>query len=70
MTVDLKKVSTYYDCPKLNYEDSRVVKQIVQPNDNFIMIDIKSGYHHVPVATQSQHYLGIYWQGRPYVWQL
>ena len=69
LITDLRRVNEYCDCSKLCYEDINTVKHVVKPNDYIITVDVKSGYHHLPVAVAFQKYLGIRWNNTTYVWQ-
>ena len=43
---------------------------IIQKDDQLVTIDLKDGFHHVPIAKQFKKYLGIYWKGQYFVWQV
>ena len=62
--MDLRRINQ--SCEELNfqYEDINTVIDYVQPHDQLITLDIKNGYHHIPVALEHQQYLGISFQGR------
>ena len=68
--MDLRRINQ--SCEELNfqYEDINTVIDYVQPHDQLITLDIKNGYHHIPVALEHQQYLGISFQGRYFVWQV
>ena len=70
LIVDLRRINQ--SCEELNfqYEDINTVIDYVQPHDQLITLDIKNGYHHIPVALEHQQYLGISFQGRYFVWQV
>ena len=44
---------------RFQYEDIKCVLDIVRPHDQLITLDIKDGFYHIPVSTQSQKYLGF-----------
>lgn len=70
LIVDLRLINQSCDPPKFQYEDINTVIEYVQPHDLLITLDIKNGFHHIPVALDHQQYLGISYQGRYFVWQV
>lgn len=68
LIVDLRKLNSSINCPKFQYEDINTVVKLVQPGDHLITVDIKSGFHHIPVHENFQTFLGIQWKGKFYVW--
>ena len=57
MVIDLLRVNSYVAAPKFCSEDIRTVCSEIQFGDNLITIDLKNGYHHVPVS--NEHHMVI-----------
>ena len=70
MVIDLRRVNSYVAAPKFRSEDIRTVCSEIQFGDNLITIDLKNGYHHVPVSNEHQTYLGFRWKGVYYSWRV
>ena len=70
LIVDLRLINDSCEVPKCQYEDITTVTQYIKPNDYLVSLDIKNGYHHIPVAPEFQQYLGISFRNRFYVWQV
>lgn len=70
LIVDLRVINSICCVPKFQYEDITTVTEYIQPDDYLVSLDIKNGYHHIPVALEHQQYLGICFQERYYVWQV
>jgi len=49
-------------------EDIRKVKLLLQPGDWMTSIDLKDGFHHIPIHREHQQYLGMTWRGQTYAW--
>ena len=43
------------------YENLRTIRDIIQENNFLITFDLKSGYHHIPIAEEHHKYLGFEW---------
>ncbi len=70
LIVDLRRINQACHAPKFQYEDINNVIDYIQPHDLLITVDIKNGYHHIPVALEHQQFLGISFRGRYFVWQV
>ena len=57
----MRHVNKYLTVAKFRYENSRAVRDIIEENDYFSTFDLKSGYHHIPIAKEHQKYLGFAW---------
>jgi len=68
MIVDLRTVNQYVRTPKFTMEDIRSVKNIIRSKDFMTSIDLKDGFHHIPIRKEHQKYLGMTWNGRFYTW--
>jgi len=70
LIVDLRAINNSCVVPRFQYEDINTASEYIQPNDYLISLDIKNGYHHIPVSPEHQQYLGISFQNHYYVWQV
>jgi len=68
LIIDLRHLNAHCEAPSFVYEDINTVLQLVSPGDQLVTFDIKSGFHHVPIAPESQSYLGFQWRGKFYYW--
>ena len=70
LIVDLRRINTFCEVPKFCYDDIDTLSEYIQPNDYIVTVDLKNGYHHVPVFEPHQQYLGIYFEGQFYTWSV
>jgi ribonuclease HI len=49
-------------------EDIKTVKELIQPNDYAVSVDLKSAYNHVTVHPSLRPYLGFVFNGNSYVY--
>jgi hypothetical protein len=70
LIVDLRLINQLCETPKFRNEDIGTVIDIVQPHDLLITLDLKNGFHHIPIAVKHQQFLGFHFQGRYFVWQV
>ena len=49
-------------------EGIKIVAELKEENDILMTVDVKDGFHHIPLHRDSQTYVGISWKGRYYVW--
>ena len=70
LIVDLRVINQACDVPKFQYEDINTVVEYIQPHDLLVTLDIKNGFHHIPMALEHQQFLGISFRGRYFVWQV
>lgn len=68
LIIDLRHLNEHCSPPKFVYEDIRTVKQIVKYQDVGVTIDLKNGFHHVPVHSDYKQYLGFKWDNEYYQW--
>ncbi len=68
LIVDLRRINTFCDVPKFRYDDIDTLSEFINPNDYIVTVDLKNGFHHIPVSENHQQYLGICFQGQYYVW--
>lgn len=70
LITDLRQLNSHIQVPKFRYEDIQTVTNLIKPNDQMITLDIKSGFHHIPIAEQDRDKLGISFKGRFYRWRV
>ena len=58
---DLRRLNTYFETPSYRNEDIRDAMKLIKGKDMFVTIDIKDGFHHVPIATAYIDHLGFRW---------
>lgn len=67
---DLRYVNDYCSAPSFRYEDITFLKDVIHTGDKLTSVDLKDGFHHVPVHRDFQDFLGFQWCGHYYVWQV
>ena len=70
LITDLRKLNSSCKVHSFINEDINNVKNIVQPDDNLITIDIRKGFFHIPVHENYRKYLGFAWRKQCYVWNV
>jgi hypothetical protein len=68
MILDLRRLNSYIATPRFAMEDIRKVRPLLQTGDFMTSIDLKDGFHHVPIHPDHQQHLGMSWQGQSYCW--
>ena len=53
LILDLREVNKYCEVPKFNYSDINSVIEIIEPKDQLVTLDIKSGFHHLKIHKDS-----------------
>ena len=59
LVLDLRHINKYVKQQKFKYENLATVAEMFEQGFYFGTFDLKSGYHHVPIAKQDQQYLII-----------
>ena len=67
LVVNLRHLNRFLWKQKFKYEDLRVAMLLLEKNDFLFSFDLKSGYHHVDIASEHWKYLGFSWEDRFYV---
>lgn len=68
LIVDMRRVNSFIDAPKFSMEDIRKLRPLLQKGDWMTSLDLKDGFHHVPVHPQHQRHLGMRWKDKTYIW--
>ena len=68
LIVDLRRLNSVSETPKFQYESISTVCDQVRPHDSLFTLDIKNGFHHIPVHSDHRKFLGIHWKGHWYQW--
>ena len=67
LVINLRYINYFLWKEKFKYEDMRTVLLLLEKEDFLCTFDLKSGYHHVDIHTQSQLFLGFTWEQSYYV---
>ena len=67
---DLRQLNSVCQPPKFIYENIDTALELVHYKDEFISVDLKNGFHHVPVNLNDRKYLGFSWEGIYYQWNV
>ena len=68
LVIDCRHINSSMVKPSFSQEGITVVSQLIQEEDILMTIDVKDGFHHIPLHQESQSYVGIYWKGKFYAW--
>ena len=70
LIIDLRQVNEHIQSEKFQYECIETVCEYIQAKDKLITLDLKNGFHHVPIVRCDHKYLGFKWRSTYYVWQV
>ena len=59
--MDLRYVKSNLQKKSIKYEDWKVAISYFEVGAYMFTFDLKSGYHHIEVATDDQSYIGFSW---------
>ena len=65
---DLSYLNEHCITSGFQYEDIRTVKKCIRSGDQMFTIDLKDGFHHVPILPNFRDYFGFQWRGVYYRW--
>ena len=68
LVLDCRHVNKYIECPTFSQEGIDSVADQIEDGGELITIDLKNGFHYVPVKRRYQKYLGFKWKGECFVW--
>ena len=61
LILDLRYVNSHLQKKSIKYEDWKVAISYFEVGAYMFTFDLKSGYHHIEVATDDQSYIGFSW---------
>ena len=61
LILDLRYVNSHLQKKSIKYEDWKVAISYFEVGAYMFTFDLKSGYHHIAVATDDQSYIGFSW---------
>ncbi len=67
---DERYINAHMEVPKFKNEGLDAVADMVEPGDLLAKLDLKDGYHHIPIALESRDYLGFEIDGDFFVWNI
>ena len=67
---DMRHVNQYINVPKTRYEDLSMLPNVIKNNDYYGSIDLKDGFHHIPIKRECRKYFGFQWRNRYYQWNV
>lgn len=70
LVTDLSPLNRDIISPYFKNEGIDTVCDLLKPNDKLITIDLKDGFHHIPVNKEFRRYLGFSWKGTFYTWNV
>ena len=68
LVTDCRPVNDHMAVPSLSQEGIAAVSDLILQDDVLKTIDVRDGFHHVPLCEEHQTYVGISWNGKYYVW--
>lgn len=68
LVTDCRQINLHIDTPTFTQEGIAGVAELIKPEDDLFSVDLKSGFHHVPIHRDYWKYFGIQWRGQYYVW--
>ena len=64
--INLKKLNQFVEYQHFKMEGLHLLKDLIQPGDFMIKVDLKDAYFSVPVCQEHQKFLRFRWQGKLY----
>lgn len=68
LVTDCRSLNQHIHTPSFTQEGIAAVAELIKPGDELITVDLKNGFHHVPILKEHWTYVGICWRGEYYVW--
>lgn len=68
LVTNCRKLNELIDTPRFSQEGIQAVSDLIKPNDDLFTVDLKDGFHQVPINRRFWKYMGIKWRGVYYVW--
>jgi hypothetical protein len=66
--LDLSPWTPFYKTPPMQLYSAAEVLTSLQPHDQIIKVDLKSGFYHFQIQAQQQRFYGTYYRGVKYKW--
>lgn len=70
LITDLRQLNEHCAKCSFQYEDIRLLSDIIVENDYMVTLDIKNGFHHILVHKDYRDYLGFKWRGLYFRWRV
>ena len=70
LILDLSELNAFVEPPRFKCEDMGVAWPSFSKNSFALAFDLKSGYHHVKINENSRKFLGFFWKGRYFVFNV
>lgn len=67
--INLKTINPYVDQIHFKMEGLKTVRNLLQPGDYMVKIDLEDAFHHVPIHPTSQKYFRFQWGETVLQWQ-
>ncbi len=69
LITDLRELNAFCKPPKFTNQGLNEVLELIRPNDYLVTVDIKNGFHHIPVHPLDRTFLGFQWNSAYYQWK-
>ena len=66
LVINLKYLNQFVQKEKFRCEDVRTLLQLTKQGDWLVTFDLRSGYHHIDIHSDSQTFLAFCWEGTYY----
>ena len=70
LVTDLSPLNDNIVCPDFKNEGIDNVCNLINKDDLMITVDLKDGFHHIPVHDDYRSFLGFKWKNKYYVWNV
>jgi hypothetical protein len=67
--INLKTINPYVEQIHFKMEGLKTLRNIIQPADFMVKIDLEDAFHHIPIHPSSQKYFRFRWGPTTYQWQ-
>src|SRR5690606_2819336 len=68
--INLKTINPYVQPITFTMEGIRTVKELLQPRDFMVKIDLADAFHHIPLHREHQRFFRFVWDGRLLQWRV
>ena len=70
LVTDIHPLNVHIKTPYFKNDGIDTVCDMIQFDDKMITVDLKDGFHHVPIHNDYKKFLGFRWRGRYHVWNV